>query len=299
MKRTFVVFNIILMLLFLTSLPPAAKAGTATAVINGAKDTISFIANKFGKDAIEKEGGELVVKTGAENAIEKYGDSVIPIMKNLGPSAVTIINKHGEDSIYILNKWETEGLILLKRSGDSVIPFYKEYGDEAIQICINHPVVGEKLIQNYGAKGIKLGKSLSTDEIIKMVRWAPELKEKGQLDNFADLVNQKGSTVFDKINELIKNNKTFLTGAGAVLYVLDNPEILEAAGSAVGNIAEKGLKGAGEGIGEGISKPLETTIKEGLGTPLIIAASLSFIICVCFWLYLKHLIAKAKAKIKN
>ncbi len=217
----------------LHALPGAGKA---------ARETAEFIAAKWGREAAG-EGLETSVRA----LIRTHGDEIVPLLRHHGPDLIRVASRHGDDAIPLIHRFGDDGMEVLLRSGDEVMDQVRRFGDDAMEIAIRHPGVGERLVAELGEDGIRLGKTLSTEETIQTLRLLPVLKKEGGVEPFVKAVDRYGSAVFTYIGR----HPEVALGGAALALLLAKPEIvveaIETAGTAIG----RGAHAAGtEAIGD-------------------------------------------------
>lgn len=259
----------ILILAVLTMTPVAsAPAALGSAARKAAGELVEYLGKKFSREMAE-EGGEAVVRKSAARVFARagksHGDDLVRLFRKLGPRSVRMADSYGDDAVRIMSRWGDNGVRLLGRSADDVLPLFRRYGDDALEVCIRHPGVGERLIGEMGEEGIEIGRKLTTDQVIQVLRASPELARQGKLREFGRLAAKSGREIFT----FIERHPKLTLGVPAFIYIVNHPEILKPAGEAVG----EGVGGAAGGIVEGVGRALMPEPEDRLIGMLIIGGA--------------------------
>src|SRR5690625_4342600 len=219
--------------LILLLLLPQLEAMPGTGKL--ARETSGYIVRKFGKSA----AGEGLETTVAK-LIRKHGEEIAPLLRKHGPPMIHLMEEVGSDALPLIRKFGNEGIEVLVRSGNRVLAQVRRYGDDAMEIAIRHRGVGENLIAELGEEGIRLGRKLSTEEVVQTLRLLPELKKQNGVSIFVRAVDRHGSAVFRYLGE----HPEVAAGGGARALLAAKQEIVVGAGALTGTGIGRGVRAA-------------------------------------------------------
>lgn len=295
MKKTVLLMATLVSCLVLV-MPPPVAAAKSSATRHTVGRVMHYFGRKFGRETVE-EGGKVAVKKSVAKVLarsgKRHGDHLPRLFKRLGPRSVRMVDSYGNDAVKILSRWGDDGLRLLSRSADDVLPLFRRYGDSAIEVCIKHPGVGKRLIREMGEDGIRIGRSLNTDQVIRLLRASPRLARKGKLQEAGRAASRHGTGILD----FIENHKALTLGVPAFFYVVHNPEVLQPAGAAVGEAAGKGFGGAAGGLAEGVGKALVPEREDRLSAKLVLGVVLGALLGWRILLTHRRKLVLARAKV--
>ena len=130
-----------------------AEAGAGKAVLKTVEETLELAAKKSGKvlskTAESKLGRELV------EAAAKYGDDVMPIVREGGLEVLEQGAKHGDD-FWRLCKQVPAGSRALALHADDLMPLARRIGPEVLQIEAHSPGMAAQIAEKFGDDAVKL-----------------------------------------------------------------------------------------------------------------------------------------------
>ncbi len=200
--------------------------------------TAITIGNRIGGEAAETGGtktGKVLRKApgeGSQNSVLRETGSEVAAR---GANAA---DDFGETGRMIVNRLGKEGATLLNRNGEAVVPLVREYGAEAAEVCVKHPGLGRRLVEEFGERGIRVGQTLETDEVIRLYR---AMKRMPPGKSRMMLLKRAGRQGGRAIRFAERHPKTVLGGA-TIGYLLTHPQ-------QVGELASKSILGVLKGVG--------------------------------------------------
>lgn len=205
-----------------------ALPGSGKAIREGAEQA----AARLGREGTE--GVSAAMARQAERLVLRHGDEAAVLFQRFGPDAVTVVGRYGDDGVRLLSRYGNDGIAVMMRSGDEVLPLVRRYGDDVMEAAIRHPGIGEKLVAQFGADGVRMARRLPTGEAISVLRRSatsatPAASRSGRAMAFAG-----------------KHPETVL-GAAAVGLLVVKPEWFQAfvsnVSKGVGQALRSGLEG--------------------------------------------------------
>jgi hypothetical protein len=196
---------------------PARASSKAQAV----KETIEFVLEKFGKEAVEEGTEKLAART--EALALKHGDEVLTAVRKTGPRAIKLIDEAGPNG--------AEAARLLGKFGDEARPIVSDparlalagkYGDEAAQAIIKHPAIAEPVVAAYGKAGAKAMSEVGVENGRRLASMVDtgELAKIGRGEELLGVVGKFG----DKGMEFIYKHRKVLAGGAVLTAFLANPQ---------------------------------------------------------------------------
>lgn len=130
-----------------------AEAGAGKAVLKTVEETLELAAKKSGKvlskTAESRLGRELV------EAAAKYGDDVMPIVREGGLEVLEQGAKHSDD-FWRLCKQVPAGSRALALHADDLMPLARRIGPEVLQIEASSPGMAVQIAEKFGDDAVKL-----------------------------------------------------------------------------------------------------------------------------------------------
>ena len=251
------VFGIQFLLLLSFVSPIEAVPGSGKLV----RETAEYMVKKWGRETVG-EG----IEASVAKLVRQHGEEIAPLLRKNGPQMIRVMEDLGAEALPLIRRFGNDGIEVLARSGETVLTQVRRFGDDAMEVAIRHRGIGENLIAELGEEGVRLGKQLSTEEVVQTLKLLPALKSQNGVQAFIGAVDQYGSAVF----RYIGRHPEVAAGGAALALLLAKPEIvidgLEAVGTGVG----RGVRAAGEEI-IGVGNPLTRMIWVALIFALITA----------------------------
>ncbi len=204
--------------LFFVSIAGIAEAGVKS---KAAKEAAEYVAQKFGKEAIE-EGAETFARK-VEVLAVKHGDEAISAVKKVGPTTLRIVEEAGENG--------PQAIKLMARHGDNALwvvakknrmAIFVKYGDDAAEAMMKHGELAEPLIQTMGkpAAGALTAVSKQNGRRLAMMAEDGTLNQIGRSNELLPVVTKYGDAAMD----FIWRNKGALTVATTLTAFLSDPK---------------------------------------------------------------------------
>ena len=182
-------------------------------------EAVEHIAKHFAKEATEA-GGEAAVKQGLKKLVARYGEEILPMLRQLGPKSIQLIEKYSDDGVRILNAYGADGLTILSRCGDEAIPLARLHGDDIIRVYARHPGLGKTIFNELGQEGLAIARKLTSDEMVHLLRAAPRLREQGRLATLLAQIEKYGVVA---LKTAIEHPLTAVALAGGTYLYLRQP----------------------------------------------------------------------------
>lgn len=243
----------------------------------GMPDTEAGVFQLFRKAAVNigRELGGDAAETGSANGskalrhrpVGESGDSVV---RELGGEVLEggsrAADELGDTGRIIVDRLGKDGITLLKRSRDDIVPLVRRYGVEAADVCVKHPGVGKQLVEEFGEAGIRVGKRLETDEVIRLCRMMNRTPPgKGRMMLLERVKRQGGRAI-----RVVERHPKTVIGGAATGYLLTHPQQL-------GQLTSEGVTGLLKGVG---IDPARSPI-----AGMVVVGSLAFILMGPVYLY--------------
>lgn len=154
-----------------------------TAKSKASRELIEEAVKKYGDDVIEetaeiaaKRSGKTLSKTAeatfGEELIEvvgKYGDDVIPIVREGGLEVIEQGTKHGDD-FWLMCKQVPAASRAMALHADDLMPLAKRIGPEVLEIEARHPGTAAKIASEFGDDAVK--QLAHSDDIPRLLGYA-------------------------------------------------------------------------------------------------------------------------------
>jgi hypothetical protein len=185
------------------------------------KETIEFVVEKFGKEAVEEGSEKLAAKT--EALALKHGDEVLTAVRKSGPRAIKLIDEagpNGAEAARLLGKYGDEARAIV--SDPARLTLAGKYGDEAAEAIIKHPAIAEPVVAAYGKAGAKAMSEVGVENGRRLASMVDtgELAKIGRGEELLGVVGKFG----DKGMEFIYKHRKVLAGGAALAAFLANPQ---------------------------------------------------------------------------
>lgn len=200
-----------ILIVSLTSTPSFALFGRVAG--KAVKEAVEYTAKKFGIE-LGQEGGKQFAKK-ASQFIATHGDQGMRALKNVGPDVMELTARHGKDVVRMCAATADDAALYLARNIDNALPIWREFGKKGTDLMIKHPGLAKPLLDQFGKKGLRVGKKLSSEDLGKFLTLSSKAATKKGKDILLDKVLKEG----DKVLEFLWRHKWKLA-AGATLYTL-------------------------------------------------------------------------------
>jgi hypothetical protein len=207
------VILIITVLLGLTTTSSFAIPGLGPAARKGVQEAIEYTAKKFGINLAE-ESGKHFAREAAE-FIGRYGDDGIRALKGAGPEIFQLSRLYGKETVKLCASHSADAAGYLAKNMDRALPVWRQFGKEGTEMMVKHPGLAHPLLDEFGKKGLQIGRGLSTKDLNRFLILASRAAGKKEKGALVDKVLKEG----DKIIEFLWKHK-FKLAAGATLYTL-------------------------------------------------------------------------------
>jgi hypothetical protein len=210
--------------------PARAQAQVAKEVIETAVEQIFTQTGKQGLRELTEMGGRQAVQDLMEQSAREGGEQLVRKVTQYGldegPAALRAIGRSPAKMVEALDgispELRSSAVSAVARDPQVMLPLVRQYGAPALEIAAKHPGVGEQVVEKLGQDGIRLGKTLSTDQSIVLARHADEIAELAPAQRSA-VVQQILSSPGKVLDYLETHPKVLRTaaGVGIVLAIKD------------------------------------------------------------------------------
>jgi hypothetical protein len=200
-------------LLGTTATSSFAIPGLGSATRKGVKEVVEYTAKKFGINLAD-ESGKHFARDAAE-FITRYGDDGIRALKVAGPEIIDLSRRYGKETVKLCAAHSMDAAGYLAKNMDQALPMWRHFGQEGTELMVKHPGLAKPLLDEFGKKGLQIGRSLSTRNLNRFLVLASKTAGKKEKGGLLDKVLKEG----DKVIEFLWGHKWKLA-AGATLYTL-------------------------------------------------------------------------------
>ncbi len=204
----------------------SALAGPGSVAVKLVQSWVTHYA-----DDVARLGGREAAEEMAEQAVARYGDEALLLLKKSGPQGLRLLKRYGDEAIAWTRAGGEEALQVMARPSfeREILPVLRRGGPELIGIEARTPGTIGSLVRSYGSSGALAAKNLSPANVVRFAQAGPALEKMGRAEDFSRLVSRFGDEVFAVIEKALavvgKHPKGAVIGLGFA-YVLSNPETM-------------------------------------------------------------------------
>lgn len=175
----------VMVALFLHARPARAQVQVAREVIQTAVEKVVSQAGKQGMRELTEMGGRAAVQQVIEQSAREGGEQLVAKVTQYGveegPLAIRAIGRSPAKMVSALDElaptMRGAAIQAMERDPQVLLPLVRQHGAAALEVAARHPGVGEQVVQRLGPDGITLGRRLSTDQSILLMRHADEIAQ--------------------------------------------------------------------------------------------------------------------------
>ncbi len=216
MKKSFVVVGICLFLMF--SVVVSVQAAVSGSVL---RETAEYILKKFGKGVA---GGTIEEVTEAtEKMLVKYGDDVLPLLREAGHSGFNALREAGEEAPKVIKLYAKRGNdAIWVMSENRKLALFLKYGDNAAAALIKHPSIADDVIEKFGTDAATALNAVSRQNAQRFGMLATEgfFTSTPQSAGLINIIGKHG----DSAMNFIWRNKGALTVTAVLLKFYTDPQ---------------------------------------------------------------------------
>lgn len=215
---------------------PALCLAQGRAVIEGGEALVKQMVQRGGTTAareVAEMGGSAAVRETLERAAREGGEQLATRVSRYGvvhgPVALRAIGRSPAKMVAALDEIPGEllrpALHAAAREPDTIARLVASHGAGALETAARHPGVGSKIVTSLGDDGLKLGRSLTTDQAVVVARHADEIA-KLPAPQRAGVMQALSKSPARVVGYLERHPKILLTTAGVVTVVALKDEII-------------------------------------------------------------------------
>ena len=221
---------VFLIVLFLFVLPIQVRANLVSECAEEIMESFAKKGLTETSHEIVEFGGKAVVQETLEKAAQEGGDGLVAKVvrygENYGIAAIRVIDR--APALYV-NALENMPKDLVERAvwaaerdPAAIKTLLQNYGPDVLLISAKHRGIGVELIQKLGEDGIRIGKTISENQAITVVKHADEIASlpSPQRSKVVDAILKAPGRVIDCLERHPKTLHT-LAGAGIIIAIAD------------------------------------------------------------------------------
>jgi len=210
--------------------------GQTGAAVKAAREVIEAIGKKGGREGLEEVahlGGERAVREVMERAYAEGGEELVnQLVRHSDTYGAGILHgarrspaRFAEAFEQVPEELKSAAVHAIQREPELMAGLIMRHGDHALLAGARHPGVGPRALSAFGDDAAELLPKLTTDQVIRLNRLAPEIANAApaRKAELLDLIGQAPKRVLDLLEE---HPKVLLTGAGLSAFLLAKDQIL-------------------------------------------------------------------------
>lgn len=225
MNRYFI-FIIILVVL-------ASPVHTRAGVINkGVEELVEYLTKQASRELVAY-GGKAAIRETLEKAAREGGDDLVEKVvhygKRYGVSAVKAIDNGPAVFIESFERMPrdlvTRAVWAVQREPETIKQLIVKHGPDALLVSAKLRGVGMRLIQKFGDDGVRIGKAITEDQSVVLMKHADEIADlpASQRSKMIDMILKTPGKIIDFLE---KHPATLKTAAGVTLILSLSDDVL-------------------------------------------------------------------------
>jgi hypothetical protein len=217
-------------------LAPALCLAQGRVVIEGGEALVKQMVKRGGATAareVAEMGGDVAVRETLERAAREGGEQLAARVSRYalaeGPVALRAVRQSPARMVAALDEMPQNlvrpALSAAAREPDTLVRLVASHGAGALETAARHPGVGSKLITTFGDDGLRVGRSLTTDEAVVVARHADEIAKLSTAER-SGVMQALSKSPARVVGYLERHPKVLLTTAGVVTVIAMKDEII-------------------------------------------------------------------------
>ncbi|HXE54208.1 MAG TPA: hypothetical protein VN541_14390 [Tepidisphaeraceae bacterium] len=240
MPHRYLLIAMVLALMLGITSPLSAQVPVVRELVEQATEQIFKSAGREGLEQLTEMGGKAAVREILEQSSREGGEQLVKRVTQYGiedgPMALRAIRPAPAKMVEALDglspEMRTAALQAVERNPSAMTQLVSQYGRGALEVAARHPGVGDRIVQELGSDGIRLGQKLTTDQSIVLARSAPDIAKLAPAQR-ASVVGKILRSPAPMLNFLETHPRILTTAAGVAAFMAVKDDLIGDRGHSV------------------------------------------------------------------